>query len=337
MYRYDEFDQQFVAQRAAQFRRQVKRRLAGELTEDQFRPLRLMNGLYLQLHAYMLRVNTPYGTMSSRQMRQLAHVARKYDRGFGHFTTRQNIQYNWIKLEDAPDAIADLGEAGSYVDPVLGQLRAQHHVGPIRGPREGRARRSARLLRATAPVFVPASRVLLPAAQVQDRDHGLAERSRGGRDPRHRPADAQQRAWRDGIRGARRRRLGPHAVHRPDDPQMARAGAPAVVRRGDLARVQHARPPRQHPQGADQDHREPDGHRQISRARRQGVGAHEGRPAEGSGRRGRAHQGVFRAAALREARRTVRPSSPRCARPTAASTAGCAATWSSTRCRATRS
>jgi len=112
MYRYDEFDQQFVAQRAAQFRRQVTRRLAGELTEDQFRPLRLMNGLYLQLNAYMLRVNTPYGTMSSRQMRQLAHVARKYDRGFGHFTTRQNIQYNWIKLADAPDAIADLGEVG---------------------------------------------------------------------------------------------------------------------------------------------------------------------------------------------------------------------------------
>ena len=112
MYRYDEFDQQFVAQRAAQFRRQVNRRLAGELTEDQFRPLRLMNGLYLQLHAYMLRVNMPYGTLSSRQMRQLAHVARKYDRGFGHFTTRQNIQFNWIKLAEAPDAIADLGQVG---------------------------------------------------------------------------------------------------------------------------------------------------------------------------------------------------------------------------------
>jgi sulfite reductase (NADPH) hemoprotein beta-component len=109
MYRYDEFDEQFVAQRVAQFRRQVKRRLAGELNEDQFRPLRLMNGLYLQLHAYMLRVNVPYGTLSSRQMRQFAHVARKYDRNFGHFTTRQNIQYNWIKLAEAPDAIADLG------------------------------------------------------------------------------------------------------------------------------------------------------------------------------------------------------------------------------------
>jgi sulfite reductase (NADPH) hemoprotein beta-component len=111
MYRYDEFDAQFVAERAAQFRRQVKRRLAGELTEDQFRPLRLMNGLYLQLHAYMLRVNVPYGTLSSKQMRTFADVARKYDKGFGHFTTRQNIQYNWIKLEDAPDIIEDLADA----------------------------------------------------------------------------------------------------------------------------------------------------------------------------------------------------------------------------------
>jgi sulfite reductase (NADPH) hemoprotein beta-component len=110
MYRYDEFDAKLVAERAAQFRRQVKRRLAGELTEDQFRPLRLMNGLYLQLHAYMLRVNVPYGTLSSKQMRCFAHIARKYDRNFGHFTTRQNIQYNWIKLEDAPDVVKALAD-----------------------------------------------------------------------------------------------------------------------------------------------------------------------------------------------------------------------------------
>lgn len=108
MYRYDEFDHKLVAERVTQFRRQVKRRLAGELTEDQFKPLRLMNGLYLQLHAYMLRVNVPYGTLSSRQMRTFADVARKYDRGFGHFTTRQNIQYNWIKLEETPDILAEL-------------------------------------------------------------------------------------------------------------------------------------------------------------------------------------------------------------------------------------
>lgn len=110
MYRYDEFDHKLVTERVAQFRRQVRRRLAGELTEDQFRPLRLMNGLYLQLHAYMLRVNVPYGTLSTRQMRTFAQIARKYDRNFGHFTTRQNIQYNWIKLEQAPDILAELAE-----------------------------------------------------------------------------------------------------------------------------------------------------------------------------------------------------------------------------------
>lgn len=108
MYRYDEFDSQLVAERIAQFRRQVRRRLDGELSEDQFKPLRLMNGLYLQLHAYMLRVNVPYGSLSSRQMRKFAHIARTYDRGFGHFTTRQNIQYNWIELEDTPDILAEL-------------------------------------------------------------------------------------------------------------------------------------------------------------------------------------------------------------------------------------
>jgi sulfite reductase (NADPH) hemoprotein beta-component len=110
MYRYDEFDHQFVSQRTDQFADQVKRRLAGELTEDEFRPLRLMNGLYLQLHAYMLRIAIPYGTLSSRQMRQLAMIADKWDRGYGHFTTRQNIQFNWIKLGDTPDILAALAD-----------------------------------------------------------------------------------------------------------------------------------------------------------------------------------------------------------------------------------
>ena len=110
MYRYDEFDHGFVQQRVAQFRGQVARRLDGELTEDEFKPLRLMNGLYLQLHAYMLRVAIPYGTLSSQQMRRLAEIARRYDKGYGHFTTRQNIQYNWIRLEDAPDILADLAD-----------------------------------------------------------------------------------------------------------------------------------------------------------------------------------------------------------------------------------
>jgi sulfite reductase (NADPH) hemoprotein beta-component len=108
MYKYDTYDQAMVDARVADFRDQVRRRMAGELTEDQFKPLRLMNGLYLQLHAYMLRVAIPYGTMDSRQMRMLAHIARTYDRDYGHFTTRQNIQYNWIKLEECGDLLADL-------------------------------------------------------------------------------------------------------------------------------------------------------------------------------------------------------------------------------------
>jgi sulfite reductase (NADPH) hemoprotein beta-component len=108
MYVYDQYDRTIVTERVAQFRDQVRRRLTGELTEDEFRPLRLMNGLYLQLHAYMLRIAVPYGLLSTKQMRILAHIARKYDRGYGHFTTRQNIQYNWPKLEDVPDILADL-------------------------------------------------------------------------------------------------------------------------------------------------------------------------------------------------------------------------------------
>jgi sulfite reductase (NADPH) hemoprotein beta-component len=114
VYHYDEYDREFLRQRVAEFRWQVERRLAGELTEDEFRPLRLMNGLYLQLHAYMLRVAIPYGLLSSTQLRQLGYVARVYDRGFGHFTTRQNIQYHWPKLEHAPDILATLAEADMH-------------------------------------------------------------------------------------------------------------------------------------------------------------------------------------------------------------------------------
>src|SRR6266576_6229183 len=114
MYVYDEFDRTLVAERVSEFRGQVARRLSGELTEEEFKPLRLMNGVYLQLHAYMLRIAIPYGTLSSDQMRMLAHVARRYDRGYGHFTTRQNIQFNWIKLEELPDAMADLARAGLH-------------------------------------------------------------------------------------------------------------------------------------------------------------------------------------------------------------------------------
>jgi len=108
MYKYDQYDQAMVDTRVEEFRDQTRRRLDGTLSEEKFRPLRLQNGLYLQLHAYMLRVAVPYGTLNSAQMHVLADIADKYDRGYGHFTTRQNIQYNWIKLEDTPDILADL-------------------------------------------------------------------------------------------------------------------------------------------------------------------------------------------------------------------------------------
>ena len=108
MYRYDEFDHTLVKERVEQFRGQVARRLEGDITEDEFKPIRLMNGLYLQLHAYMLRVAVPYGTLSSKQLGKLAEIARKYDRGYGHFTTRQNLQYNWPALKDVPDILSEL-------------------------------------------------------------------------------------------------------------------------------------------------------------------------------------------------------------------------------------
>ena len=121
MYKYDQYDQAVVDARVDEFRDQVKRRIAGDITEDQFKPLRLKNGLYLQLHAYMLRVAIPYGTLSGKQMHVLANIARKYDRDYGHFTTRQNIQYNWIKLEDAPDILADLAKVEMHAIQTSGE------------------------------------------------------------------------------------------------------------------------------------------------------------------------------------------------------------------------
>ncbi|WP_208179873.1 nitrite/sulfite reductase [Sinorhizobium medicae] len=133
MYRYDEFDHTFVSARVEQFRDQVQRRLSGELAEDAFKPLRLMNGVYLQLHAYMLRVAIPYGTLSSRQMRMLAHIARKYDRGYGHFTTRQNIQYNWPRLSDTPDILQELASVEMHALQTSGNcirnVTADHFAG----------------------------------------------------------------------------------------------------------------------------------------------------------------------------------------------------------------
>ena len=132
MYRYDEFDYAFVRERVAQFREQVERRLAGKLTEDEFRPLRLRNGLYLQLHAYMLRIAIPYGVLSPRQLRQLAMIGRRCDRGYGHFTTRQNLQFNWVKLVDVPDDPERARRCRDALHPDERQLRAQRHRRSVR-------------------------------------------------------------------------------------------------------------------------------------------------------------------------------------------------------------
>ena len=133
MYRYDEFDAAFVRERTEQFRFQVERRLKGELNEDQFKPLRLMNGLYLQLHAYMLRIAVPYGTLSAPQLRMLGEIARKYDKGYGHFTTRQNLQFNWIKLKDVPDVLAELASVQMHAIQTSGNcirnVTADHFAG----------------------------------------------------------------------------------------------------------------------------------------------------------------------------------------------------------------
>ena len=133
MYKYDQYDQAMVDARVEEFRDQTRRRIEGHLTDDQFKPLRLKNGLYLQLHAYMLRVAIPYGTLNSEQMRKLAYIARRYDRGYGHVTTRQNIQYNWIKLDEAPDILADLATVEMHAIQTSGEsirnVSADHYAG----------------------------------------------------------------------------------------------------------------------------------------------------------------------------------------------------------------
>jgi len=133
MYQYDGYDQAFVAARAAEFRDQVARRIAGQLSEDEFKPLRLKNGLYLQLHAYMLRVAIPYGTLSADQMRQLAMIAERYDRGYGHFTTRQNIQYNWPKLADVPDILQHLADVEMHAIQTSGNCIRNTTSDPFAG------------------------------------------------------------------------------------------------------------------------------------------------------------------------------------------------------------
>ena len=273
MYRYDEFDAAFVAARVEQFRDQVARRISGELTEEQFRPHRLMNGLYLQLHAYMLRVAMPYGTLNSRQLRKLADIARKYDRGYGHFTTRQNLQFNWPALKDTPDILAELASVEMHAIQTSGNcirnVTADHFAGvaadEIADPRP--------YARDPAAMVVAASRILVPAAQVQDR--GQRRPARPRRDPgaRHRLADRAQRRGRARLHRLCRRRPRAHAVRRQEGARLpARARSARLLRR-DPARLQSRGPARQQIQGAHQDPAAREGARGPARGGRGGIRA----------------------------------------------------------------
>ena len=189
MYRYDEFDHDFVQARVEQFRDQVERRLAGELTEDQFKPLRLMNGALSaapRLHA--AHRHPLWHAERRRQLRKLAHHRAQVRQGYGHFTTRQNLQFNWSALKDVPDILADLAEVEMHAIQTSRQLHPQRHRRPFRRRRRRRDRRSAPLCRDPPPVVDAAPGIHLPAAQVQDRGDRRRARPRGDPGPRHRPA-----------------------------------------------------------------------------------------------------------------------------------------------------
>ena len=253
MYRYDEFDHDFVNARVAQFSDQVDRRLAGEITEDQFRPLRLMNGVYLQLHAYMLRVAIPYGTLNSKQLRMLGHIARKYDKGYGHFTTRQNIQFNWPALSDMPAILADLASVEMHAIQTSGNcirnVTADHFAGAA-ADEVADPRPYAEILRqwsSVHPEFSYLPRKFKIAVTGAERDRAAIQTHDIGL---HLKKNA---AWRTRLRRLCRRRAGPHADGRQEDLRLPARGAPALLRDRDPARVQPLRSPRQQVQGAHQD------------------------------------------------------------------------------------
>ena len=198
MYLYDDFDRTLVAERVSEFRDQVARRLSGELTEEEFKPLRLMNGVYLQLHAYMLRIAIPYGTLSSTQLRMLAHIARRYDRGYGHFTTRQNIQFNWIKLAERARRPGRAGErrACTACRPAATACATSPPTsGPASPPTRSRIRASGAEILRQCRTLHPEFSFLPRKFKIAVTGAGARPRRRAG--ARHRPAAASQRRRRD--------------------------------------------------------------------------------------------------------------------------------------------
>ena len=229
MYRYDEFDHDFVNARVAEFSDQVDRRLAGEITEDQFRPLRLMNGVYLQLHAYMLRVAIPYGTLSSKQLRMLGHIARKYDKGYGHFTTRQNIQYNWPALSDMPAILADLASVEMHAIQTSGNcirnVTADHFAGAA-ADEVADPRPYAEILRqwsSVHPEFSYLPRKFKIAVTGAERDRAAIQTHDIGL---HLKRNDEGRA---GLCRLCRRRAGPHADDRQEDPRLPAGRGSALL------------------------------------------------------------------------------------------------------------
>ena len=200
MYRYDQYDQRIVNERVAQFRDQMRRRLAGELTEDEFRPLRLQNGLYIQRHAPMLRIAVPYGLLSTQQMRMLAHIARKYDRGYGHFTTRQNIQFNWLKLEDVPDILAELATVEMHAIQTCGNCIRNITTDQFAGVAADEIvdpRPYAEIVRQWS-TFHPEFAYLPRKFKIAV--NGVVRRPRRHAGARHRPARGEERAGEVGFR-----------------------------------------------------------------------------------------------------------------------------------------
>ncbi len=266
-------DRRFLEERVAQYRDQVARRLAGQLSEDEFKPLRLMNGLYLQLHAYMLRIAIPYGTLSSRQLRTLAHVSRRYDRGFGHFTTRQNVQFHWIKLEETPEILAELAAVEMHAIQTSGNSFRNTTTDPFAGAAADEVedpRPYCEIIRQWSTLhpefsFLPrkfkiavSGAVAADRAAVRIHDIGLYLRR-----------DAPRRGR---IRGAGRRRPRPHADHRPEPVRVRAEARSPLLSRGDSARLQPGRTARQSLQVAHQDPGAEPGHRAHARGGRGGMG-----------------------------------------------------------------
>ncbi len=178
MYVYDEYDQRIIEDRVKQFRDQTRRYLAGELSEEEFRPLRLQNGLYIQRFAPMLRVAVPYGQLSARQVRTLAKIARDYDKGYAHISTRQNVQYNWPALEDIPDILAELATVQMHAIQTSGNCLRNTTTDQFAGVAADRNHRPAPVVRNRPPVDHLPPGIRLPAAQVQDCHQRLAGRPR---------------------------------------------------------------------------------------------------------------------------------------------------------------